>query len=127
MIGTTSMAEDRPRPPAGSDPGQRDDDSVPRHRVVWDHGPLGPGSQPPPPAGPPGRGTIRMIRPNLADLIPPAEKPVDSVVEMAPTTERVPQAPLPPPPPQVLAQTAAMVHAPRALPQVPGVAPLGPP
>ena len=138
------MAEDRP-PPKGSEPGTRDDDSVPRHRVVWDHGPLGPptpaAAQRPvsassttdrpdrangperhdsDPVRPPmGRGTVRMVRPNLSgrslDWIHTAkgpdsleERPVNSVVDMAPTTERVPQAPARPtpqstaPPPSVV-------------------------
>lgn len=147
------MAENRP-PPKGSEPATRDDDSVPRHRVVWDHGPLGPptpaASQRPAalerrdsdgelPRPQMGRGTVRMVRPNLSgralDWIHAAkgpdsleERPVDSVIVMAPTTERDPQAParptpqstayagapLAPAPSHALARTAAMVPSPAA-------------
>jgi Mrp family chromosome partitioning ATPase len=115
VIKTSSMAEDRPPPTKDTEPRARDDDSVPQHRVVWDHGPLGPPPTPVPPApepGQPGNGgmprrTIRMVRPNMSAPAlawihaeqrndAPAEPPVDSVVEAAPTTARVPQAPPPP-------------------------------
>lgn len=93
------MPEERPPPPLDSEPVIRDDESSPKHRVVWDQGPLGPPVRPPHLGGI-TRATVRMVRPSLSGLAPAAapseaivEQPVDSVVEMVPTTARVPNAP----------------------------------
>lgn len=96
---------------------------MPRHRVVWDHGPLGPPVQPREEALP--RATVRMVRPNLSALSSgtPVEAPVDSVVEMAPITARVPNAPQRPESPQPL----AMLHIPREPDPATALAPQVPP
>lgn len=114
-----------------------------RHRVVWDHGPLGPPVQPREEGLP--RATVRMVRPNLSALssAAPVEAPVDSVVEMAPITARVPNAPqrpdsskpLPNPPPgqagtaepQPPTEVTAMLIVPREPNPATALVPLAPP
>lgn len=103
------MAEDRPPPrEGGSEPTVRDDESVPRHRVVWEPPPL---VEPAPPdVGRVARGTIRMVRPTLSGPISaraePVEGVVESVIEMPPTTDRVPGAPPRPAPQSAMPQSA---------------------
>jgi len=115
------MAENRPPRRDGSDPAVREDDSVPRHRVVWEP----PAAVAPvdiePEAGRVARGTIRMVRPTLmgphsirSDVPPPSvvegvvegviEGVVESVIEMPPTTDRVPGAPARPAPQSAMPQ-----------------------
>lgn len=115
---------------------------MPRHRVVWDHGPLGPAVPPREEVLP--RATVRMVRPNLSALSSgaPVEAPVDSVVEMAPITARVPNAPQRPESPQPLPNpapgqsgpaepqpprnVAAMLHIPREPDPATALVPLAP-
>ncbi len=123
------MAEGRAPPSRAPEAPKKDDDSVPAHRVVWDHGPLGPPTQPPPAETTRAqetqipRATVRMVRPNLAALSSSAA--VDSVVEMPPITERVPpgvpQSALP-----AQGQTASILHVSRETNPATALVPLAP-